>query len=112
MTVLAKQLVAPQQIANSATAYISAVTVKTRLDKVTVTNPTATARSVTFYIIPNGGSAGDDTTITKSYVVPGGVTWNCPDLVGQILAIGDQLQAVASAAAALTLMISGTEISP
>lgn len=111
MAVVPKQLVAPVQVASSATDYIPAVTIKTRIDKVTVTNPTSTARTITFYIIPSGGSAGDSTTITKTYSVPGTSTWNCPDLVGQILTIGDKLQAVASAATALTLMISGTEIS-
>lgn len=117
MPIVPKQLVAPVQVAAAATDYIAAVTVKTRLDKVTVTNPTTTARSITFYIIPSGGAAGDSTTITKEYAIPAKSTWNCPDLVGQILspasggAAGDKLQALASAATALTLMISGTEIS-
>lgn len=111
MAITPLQLVAPQQIASSATIYYTSTATKTRIDKVTVTNPTASAVQVTFYIVPSGGSVGDSTTITKTYSVPGLFTWNCPDLVGQIMAVGDTFRALASSATALTLMASGTQIS-
>ncbi len=112
MAIVPKQLVAPQQLTNAAATYITGVTIKTRIDKVTLCNPTGTARTVTIYIIPVGQAAGDAYTLTKAYAIPGNTTWNCPDLVGQIMAAGDFLQALASANTAITMMISGTEISP
>lgn len=109
MAVTLNQLVAPQQIANSATTYYTAA-VTTRIDKVSVTNPTATAATVTFYIVPSAGSVGDSTTITKTRSINTLETWTVFDLIGHVMNAGDTLRAVASAATTLTLMASGTQV--
>lgn len=103
-------LIAPQQVANATTTYYTSTGLKTRIDKLTVTNPTATARSITIYLVPSAGSANDGTTIVKDKVINAGETWNCPDVVGQILAAGGTIQAVASAATALTISAAGVQI--
>lgn len=103
-------LISPQQVANATTTYYTSTGLKTRIDKLSITNPTATARSITIYLVPNAGAANDGTTITKDKVVNAGETWNCPDAVGQILNSGGSIQAVASAAAALTISAAGVQI--
>jgi len=104
------QLVAPQQVASStATYYTSGVGVTTRIDSVSVTNPTASAATITLYVVASGGTAGDANTISKAHGVNAGQTWNCPDLIGKVLPAGSTLQAIASAATTLTLAVSGTQ---
>lgn len=112
MATTAAQLIAPQQVAGTATIYYTSGSgVKTRIDKLSVTNPTAGAVSITIHIVPSGGSVGDSTTITKTRGVNTLETWNCPDLVGHVLNPGDTIRALASAATSLTLMASGAQTS-
>jgi hypothetical protein len=111
MGITPKALVTPQQIANATTTYYTSTGLRTRIDKLTVTNPTAGAATVTIYLVPSGGSAGDSTTISKTKSVASLETWNCPDVVGHILEAGGTLQAVASAATTLTLAVSGAQLS-
>lgn len=103
-------LISPQQVAAAATTYYTSTGLKTRIDKLTVTNPTATARSITIYLVPSGGPTDDTTTITKDKVINAGETWNCPDAVGQILGASGTIRAVASAATALTISAAGVQI--
>jgi hypothetical protein len=110
MATIEKTLVTPQQVTNSTATYYTATGVKTRIHKITVTNPTATARDITIYVVPSGGSAGDSTTIVKTRTVLPLETWDCWALSGHIIPSGGTLQAVASASTALTLYASGADI--
>ena len=110
MAITIVPLITPQQVANATTTYLTATKVSYRVDKLTVTNPTATAATITLYLVPTAGAAGDSTTISKTKSVGAGETWNCPDFVGQVLGDGTTLQAVASAAATLTLSAAGVRI--
>lgn len=111
MAVIQKSLIAPQQLTASAATYYTSTGVRTRVDKLSISNPTGTARDVTIYLVPSGGSAGDSTTITKTKTVASLETWNCPDMVGQILEAGGTIQALASAVTALTISAAGTQMS-
>lgn len=111
MAVLQRALVLPQQLTASTATYYTSTSLKTRIDKLTITNPTGTARTVTIYLVPSGGTAGDSNTLTSAKTVAAGETWNCPDVVGHVLEDGGTLQAGASAATALTIAASGVTIS-
>lgn len=106
------QLVAPQQLTNASATYYTSTNIKTRIDKLSCVNTTAGAVTVTIYIVPSGGSVGASTTLTSARALAAGETWNCPDVVGQIMAAADTLRALASANTSITIMASGTQISP
>lgn len=111
MAVTPVNFVAPQQIANSATTYYTSTSIKSRIDALSVANPTAGAVTVTIYIVPSGGAVGDSTTLVKTRSIAAGETWTGLGVVGQIMPADSTLRAVASAATSLTLMASGVQIS-
>lgn len=110
MSVTIAQLVSPQTISDAITAYYTSTNVKTRIDKLTVGNPSATARTVSLYLVPSGGSPSDANVITKTKSIAPGETWNCPDMIGQVLASGGTLRAVADLIAVLVLSAAGSVI--
>lgn len=110
MSITPAQLIAPQQLTNAAVTYYTSSSLTTRIDKFSVTNTTGGAVTITIYIVPSGGSASASNTITYQRSVNAGQTWNCPDVVGQVMKSGDFIQALASAGASLTVMASGVQI--
>lgn len=78
----------------------------TRVDKLTVTNPTGGALSVTVYILAAGVPVSDTSIVTATTSIASKAALNVKEVVGQVLNAGDSLQAVASAAG-LTAMASG-----
>lgn len=111
MSITPIQLISPQQITDAAATYYSSVNIKTRIDKMSFTNTDSMAHTVTLYLIPSGGTAGDGNTITSAHGVAAGETWNCPDAVGQILALGGFIQAKADTASVITISAAGATIS-
>ena len=104
-------LFAPQQLTNSAATYYTSTNILTRIDKLTFTNQDSSAHTVTVYLVPSAGSATAANLITKTYQIPGGATYNCPDVVGHILGVGGTLQMLADAGAEVTAFGAGTQIS-
>lgn len=111
MTVTAKQIVASKYIENSQTTQFT-VGAGTRLivDKFTVTNQTGSAETFSVNIVPSGGSAGNDNRIVNTFSVAAGVTELTPGMVGQILEAGAFISMIASATSALSVSISGREV--
>lgn len=107
-TALLKSEYAPNA---TTTVYTSPASVYTRIDKVTVTNATAGAQTITIYVVPNGGTAGGSNTTTSAQSVLPGQTWNSPNEPGLYLNPGDFIAVIASAASALSIVIGGTQIS-
>ena len=111
MTVTAKVLVAPLQMqATQTTQYTAPASTKTIIDKVTVTNTDTVNRTFSVNLVTSGGSAGNANLIVDDRAVVPGETYNCPELVGQVLEPGSFISTIASAATALTLRVSGREI--
>lgn len=109
--ITSKPLISPQRLTTSTATYYTSTNLTTRVDKFTVTNTTAGAVTVTIYLVPSAGTADDGTTITSAKSIQGGETWNCPDMVGQVLGLGGTIQAKASAATSLTVSAAGVTIS-
>ena len=99
MTVTVKVLVAPLQMQATQTTQYTATAVKALIDKATVTNTDTVSRTFSANLV-----------IDEKTVVPG-ETYLCPELVGQALEPGGFISTIASAATALTLRVSGREIS-
>lgn len=111
MTVTTKVLVQPLQLATAATTqYTTPLGTRAIIDKATVTNTDSANRTFTVHIVPASGSAGNGNMIIDSRAVVPDETYLCPELVGQVLNPGDTLVTLCSAATALTLRVSGREI--
>lgn len=109
MAVTAAQLFAPTQIPNAVTkVYQSAGS--TRIDKFTVCNPSGSAATVSIFLVPEGGTTGDATTITKDHSLASKSTWNSPDPVGLVMNKGDTLYVSSDTDNALTVVAAGLTI--
>lgn len=111
MTITPVQLIAPQQLTNAAAIYYTSTNIKTRVDKMSLTNVDTNPHTVTMYLVPNAGSPGVTNTITKTRSIAAGTTWNSPDFVGQILNAGDTIQALADANTSVVISSAGVQIS-
>jgi len=111
MTVTVKTLVAPLQMAATQTTQYTATAVRSVIDKATVTNTDTVSRTFSVNLVQTGGSASNSNLIIDTRTVQPDETYTCPELVGQVLDSGAFISTIASAATALTLRVSGREIS-
>lgn len=111
MTVTVKVLVPPLQMQATQTTQYTATAVKALIDKATVTNTDTVSRTFSVNLVTSGGSAGNSNLVIDDKTVVPGETYLCPELVGQALDPGGFVSTIASAATALTLRVSGREIS-
>jgi len=110
MTVTVKVLVPPLQMQNSQTTQYTATAAKAIIDKATVTNTDTVNRTFSVNLVTSGGSPGNSNLVIDDRTVVPGETYLCPELVGQALESGGFISTIASAATALTLRVSGREI--
>lgn len=110
MTVTSKAIIPAKQAENSQTTQYTANNCTTYIDKFTATN--TTGANVTFsanLVTVSGVAAASNLVLSQRAIAPG-ETYNCPELVGQVLEPGGFISTVAGSAAALTLRASGREI--
>lgn len=110
MTVTVKTLIPPKQLEATQTTQYTATSVKALIDKATVTNTDTVNRTFRVNIVQLGGSATNANLIIDDRTVVPGETYLCPELIGHELDPGAFISTVASAATALTLRVSGREI--
>jgi hypothetical protein len=110
MTVTVKVLVPPKQMEATQTTQYTATNAKAIIDKATVTNTDTVNRTFSVNLVTSGGSAGNANLVIDDRTVVPGETYLCQELVGQALESGGFISTVASAATALTLRVSGREI--
>ena len=110
MTVTVKVLVPPKQMEATQTTQYTATNAKAIIDKATATNTDTVNRTFSVNLVTSGGSAGNSNLVIDDRTVVPGETYLCQELVGQALESGGFISTVASAATALTLRVSGREI--
>jgi hypothetical protein len=110
MTVTVTVLVPPKQMEASQTTQYTATNVRAIIDKATVTNTDTVSRTFSVNIVTSGGSAGVSNLVIDTRTVQPDETYLCPELVGHVLAPGGFISTIASNATALTLRVSGREI--
>lgn len=110
MTVTVKTLVPPKQLEATQTTQYTATSAKALIDKATVTNTDTVNRTFSVNIVQSGGSATNANLIIDDRTVVPGETYLCPELIGHELDPGAFISTVASATTALTLRVSGREI--
>jgi len=110
MAVKVKCIIPPKQLESVQTKQYIATSVKTMIDKVTITNTTAAAATFSCNLVPQDGTAADANALIKTKSVAAGETYVCPELVGHVLEPGDAISMIASVANALTIRASGREV--
>ena len=110
MTVTVKVLVPAKIVENSQTTQYTATGVTTIIDKFTATNYTATAATISVNLVTVSGSAGNSNLITKTKTLQASEVYTFPELVGQVLGIGDFISTIAGTATAINMRVSGREV--
>lgn len=93
--------------AAAATYYTTPANSATTVSACSVTNTSATARTVTVYLVPTGGAAGPENAVCSARTVAPGETFNVPGAIAQTIPAGATLQAMSDAGGALSLVASG-----
>ena len=110
MAVTVKTLVAPKHMEATQTTQYTAVLAKALIDKATVTNTDTVNQTFSINLVQASGSASNSNLIIDTVIVVPGETYHCPEIVGHELEPGAFISTIASSATALTLRISGREI--
>ena len=110
MTVTVKVLI-PAKIAEATqTTQYTATNVTTIIDKFTATNYSATAATISVNLVTVTGSAGNLNLITKTKTLQASEVYTFPELVGQVLGVGDFISTIAGTATAINMRVSGREV--
>lgn len=106
MTAATKALRQSAYIANAEGDLFTA-TQKTIIDK--CNSSAVLAGNATLRIVQAGGTPGDEhRQAYKAFNINDGYSW--PEIVGQTLEVGDKIRGVCTVASAVTLRLSGREI--
>jgi hypothetical protein len=89
--------------------YVAPANTRCVVKRLSLTNTTLPAVTVTVHLVPSGGSAGDSNVIAKNHTIAGEETWDCVS-AEHVLEAGGSIQALASAGASITIVGSGVEI--
>jgi predicted phage tail protein len=110
---LPKRLVDGSQLTTSAaTYYTTPAGTITTISACTVTNTTAGVVTASVHLVPSGGSATASNIVLSARGIAAGESFNVGSAIGQSLATGGTLQALASAGASINLVASGYETNP
>jgi hypothetical protein len=110
MTVTVKVLVPAKIVENSQTTQYTATGVTAIIDKFTATNYSGSAATISVNLVTVSGSAGNLNLITKTKTLQPAEVYTFPELVGQVLGIGDFISTIAGTATAINMRVSGREV--
>jgi hypothetical protein len=110
MTVSVKVLVPAKTVENTQTTQYTATGVTAIIDKFTATNFSATAATISVNLVTAAGSSGNSNLITKTKTLQASEVYTVPELVGQVLGIGDFISTIAGTASAINMRVSGREV--
>jgi hypothetical protein len=96
--------------ATNTTLVTSDTNAQSRVIKCTATNDTTSTVTITFHKVESGGSVGDNRLILNAKTLASRETYECPEVVGQVLDSGDFISAIASAASQVTVSLDIAEI--
>ena len=101
----------PAKIAESSqTTQYTATNVSAIIDKFTATNYSGSAAVLSVNLVTSFDNAGDQNLIVKTKTLLPSETYTFPELVGQVLGIGDFISTIAGTASAINMRVSGREV--
>ena len=110
MTVTAKVLIPAKTAEATQTTQYTATNVTTIIDKLTATNYSATAATISVNLVTASGSAGDSNLITKLKTLQPSEVYTFPEIVGQVLSPSAFISTIAGTASAINIRASGREV--
>ena len=110
MTIALKNAYLAQVPVADTTLYTCPANTTARVLKCTVTNDTTTAQTITFHKVESGGAVGVTKLIMNIKAIGDKETYECPEVVGQVLDAGDYISAIAGGADQLTTVLDVVEI--
>ena len=111
MAVTNKVLVASKYMENAQTTQYTSTNVVSVIDAIVLTNVTGTAATFSINVVTNGGSASAANTFILTRTLQASESYRCPEITGQTLQNGDFISTIAGTASAITMRISGRQIS-
>jgi hypothetical protein len=110
MTVTVKVLVPAKFAEGTQVTQYTSTGVTTIIDKFTATNISGSAATISVNLVTTAGSAGNTNLITKTKTLQASEVYTFPELVGQVLAVGDFISTIAGTASAINIRVSGREV--
>jgi hypothetical protein len=110
MTVTVKVLIPAKTAEATQTTQYTATNVTTIIDKLTATNYSATAATISVNLVTASGSAGNDNLITKLKTLQPSEVYTFPEIVGQVLSPSAFISTIAGTASAINIRASGREV--
>ena len=110
MPVTLKNAYMAQPAAIDTTLYTCPPNTVARILKCTVTNDTTTVVTISFNKVPSGDAVAVTNLIMNLKPIGNKETYECPEVVGQVLDAGDLMSAIASVATQLTVSLDVVEI--
>ena len=110
MTVTVKVLI-PAKIAEATqTTQYTSTGATTIIDKFTATNYSAVPATISVNLVTTAGTAGDLNLITKTKTLAASEAYTFPEIVGQVLGVGDFISTIAGTATSINIRASGREV--
>lgn len=109
MATTPKRLCSVELTTSAAAQYTAGTGVSTQIHACTITNNDSSARTVSVWLVPSGGSADDTNIIVKDRALNVGQSYVVREALNHWLAAGGAIHASASANSAVTLVASGVE---
>ena len=110
MTVTVKVLI-PTKIAEATqTTQYTSTGATTIIDKFTATNYSAVPATISVNLVTTAGTAGDLNLITKTKTLAASEVYTFPEIVGQVLGVGDFISTIAGTATSINIRASGREV--
>jgi hypothetical protein len=110
LTVTVKVLIPAKTAEATQTTQYTATNVTTIIDKLTATNYSATAATISVNLVTASGSAGDSNLITKLKTLQPSEVYTFPEIVGQVLSPSAFISTIAGTASAINIRASGREV--
>jgi hypothetical protein len=110
MTVTVKVLIPAKTAEATQTTQYTATNVTTIIDKLTATNYSASAATISVNLVTASGSAGNDNLITKLKSLQPAEVYTFPEIVGQVLSPSAFISTIAGTASAINIRASGREV--
>jgi hypothetical protein len=110
MTVVAKPLIQTKYAENTQTVQYTVSGGRVSIDRFVATNNSASAAELSIWLVPNGQDIGGGNRVLYQRSLASKESYSCPEACGQWLENGDRIVTQASASGAITIRVSGREV--
>lgn len=104
-----KRLFSSELTTSAAAQYTAGSGVRTQVQACTITNNDSAARTVSIWLVPSGGAAGDTNLILKDKALNVGQSYIVREALNHWIEPGGAIYASASENSAISMVVSGVE---